>query len=149
MNFLLKNPFWAGSTVGRMVTNAVDTFYVMITRSIFWALGSIFAIAFVMSKLLATKTSQRVGDEWGNFNFQKAYIDFGRNCTPMEREDNGCSCNFVSIFYDYNLLCLTYSLLFQIVNYVFHGSKLKFAAPDDTLDGIQCSMGGYFNWNID
>ena len=70
------------------------------------------AIVFVMSKLLATETSQRVGDELGNFNFQKAYIDFGRNCTPMESEDDGCSCNFVSIFCDYNFLCLTNTLLF-------------------------------------
>ena len=40
---------------------------------------------------------------------QKAYIDFGRNCTPMESEDDGCSCNFVSIFRDYNFLYLTLS----------------------------------------
>ena len=153
---LLKNPFRAGSTVCRMITRTVDTFYGMITRSIsmvihgaFWAFGGIFASVFVMSKLLATETSQRVGDEWGNVNFQKASIDFGRNCTPMESEDDGCSCNFVSIFCDYNFLCLTNTLLFKIVNYIFHGSKLQFAAPDDTLDGIQCPTGGYFNWNID
>ena len=58
----------------------------MVIHGAFWAFGGIFASVFVMSKLLATETSQRVGDEWGNFNFQKAYIDFGRNCTPMESE---------------------------------------------------------------
>ena len=119
----------------------------MVIQGAFWTFGRIFAIAFVMSKLMATKTLQRVGDEWGNFNF--VYIDFSRNCTPMESEDNGCSCNFVSIFSVYNFLCLTYSLLFQIVNYVFHRSKLKFAAPDDTLDGIQSSMGDILILNID
>ena len=121
----------------------------MVIQGAFWAFGGIFAIVFVMSKLLAIETSQRVGDEWGNFNFQKSYIDFGRNCTPMESEDDGCNCNFVAIFCDYNFLCLTNTLLFRIINYVFHGSKPQFAAPDDTLDGIQCPMGGYFNWNID
>ena len=55
----------------------------------------------------------------------------------------------VVIFCDHNFLCLTDTLLFKIINYVFHGSKLQFAAPDDTLDGIQCPMGGYFKWNID
>ena len=131
LNFFFENPFGEGSTVGRMVTRAVDTFYGMITTSIsmvihgaFWAFGGIFAIAFVVSKLLAAETSLRVGDEWGNFNFQKAYIDFGRNCTPMESDDDGCSCNFVSIFCDYNFLCLTNPLLFKIISYVFHGSKL-------------------------
>ena len=49
----------------------------MVILGAFWAFGGIFASVFVMSKLLATETSQRVGDEWGNFNFQKAYIDFG------------------------------------------------------------------------
>ena len=97
-------------------------------------------IALMMSKLLATKTSQRVGDKWGYLILY---------CTPVESEDDSGSCNFISLFCDYNFLCLTNTVLFQIVNYVFHGSKLKFAAPDDTLDGIQCSMGGYFNWNID
>ena len=121
----------------------------MVIHRAFWAFEGIFAIFFVMAKLLATETSQRVGDEWGNFNFQKAYIDFGRKGTPMESEDDGCSCNFVSIFCDHNFLCLTNPLLFKIINYVFHGSKLQFAAPDDTFDGIQGSMGGYFNWNID
>ena len=121
----------------------------MVIHGAFWAFGGISAIAFVVSKLLVAETSQRVGDEWGNFNFQKAYIDFGRNCTPMENEDDGCSCNFVSIFCDYNFLCLTNPLLFKIINYVFHGSRLQFTAPDDTLDSIQCSMGEYLNRNID
>ena len=63
----------------------------MVIHEAFWAFGRIIATVFVMYKLLATETSQRVGDEWANFNFQKAYIDNRGNCIPMESEDSGCS----------------------------------------------------------
>ena len=29
-----------------------------------------------------------------------------------------------------------------------HSTGVQFTAPDDTFDGIECSMGGYFNWYI-
>ena len=41
----------------------------MVIHGAFWAFGGIFAIVFMMSILLATKTSQRVGDKWGYLDF--------------------------------------------------------------------------------
>ena len=98
LNFLFKDTFRAGSTEGRMVTTAVDTLYRMRTSCI--------------SMVILDPRSHRVGDKLGYFDFQKTYVNFNGCYTPIEIEVDGCSCNFVSIFCDSNILCLTNPLLF-------------------------------------